>query len=93
MVTINQLTQSIHEISHHHHTIKRKPHNVGAIIIYTCLKPPQIVRFKIFGRGTLRIYPLDGQIKGEVVVGTTNGDNLGGSSYLSPFITIGLTST
>ena len=26
-------------------------------------------------------------------MGTTNGDNLGGSSYLSPFIAIGLTST
>jgi len=27
-------------------------------------------------------FPLDGQTKGGVVVGTTNGDNLGGSSYL-----------
>ena len=73
--------------------IKIKPQDVGAIIIYTCLKPPQIVRFKNFGMGPLRIYPLYGQIQGEVVMGTTNGDNLGGYNYLYPFITIGLTST
>ena len=54
---------------------------------------PTIVGFKIFGRRPLRIYPLDGQIQGEVVVGTPNGDNLVGSSYLCPFITIILTST
>ena len=30
-----------------------------------------------FERGPLRIFPLDGQIQGEVVLGTTNGDNLG----------------
>ena len=54
---------------------------------------PTIVGFKIFGRRPLRIYPLDGQIQGEVVVATTNGDNMGGSNYLYPFITIGLTST
>ena len=46
-----------------------------------------------FGRVPLRIFPLYGQIQGEVFVGTTNGDNLGESSYLCPFITIGLTST
>ena len=33
------------------------------------------------------------KFKGGVVVGTTNGDNQGGSSYLYPFRLIGLTST
>ena len=46
-----------------------------------------------FGRGPLRIFPLDGQIQGEVVFSTKNGNNLGGSSYLCLIITIGLTST
>ena len=32
--------------------------------------------------GPLIFIPLDGQTKGGVVVCTTNGDNLGGSSYL-----------
>ena len=40
-----------------------------------------------FWKGSLRIFPLDGQIQGEVVVGTTNGDNLGGSNYLCLFKT------
>ena len=44
-------------------------------------------RIQKFWKGTLRIFPLDGQIQGEVVVGTTNGDSLGGSSYLGLFKT------
>ena len=43
-------------------------------------------------KGPLIIFPLDGQIQGEVVVGTTNGDNLGGSSYLYLFKLIHLIS-
>ena len=35
-----------------------------------------------FWKGYLRSFPLDAQIQSEVVVGTTNGDNLGGSSYI-----------
>ena len=46
-----------------------------------------------FGRGTLRIFPFDGQIQGDFVVGTINSDNLGESNYLCPLITIGLTSS
>ena len=39
------------------------------------------VGFKILVGAPL-FFPLDGQTKGGVVVGTTNGNNLGGSSYL-----------
>ena len=39
------------------------------------------VGFKILV-GAPSFFPLDGQTKGGVVVGTTNGDNLGGFSYL-----------
>ena len=46
-----------------------------------------------FGRGALRIFTLYSQIQGEVVVGTINGDNLVGSSYLYPLITTKLTPT
>ena len=45
------------------------------------------IRIQKFGRGPLRIFQLDGQIQGEVVVGTTSDDNLGGSSYLCLFKT------
>ena len=50
-------------------------------------------RIHKFRRGPLRIFPFDGQIQGEVVVRTINGDNLGGSNYLCPFKLIGITST
>ena len=33
-------------------------------------------RIQKFRKGILRFFPLDGQIQWEVVVGTTNGDNL-----------------
>ena len=39
-------------------------------------------RIKIFERGPLIIFPLDGKIKGGVFVDTTIGDNLGGFIYL-----------
>ena len=39
------------------------------------------------------MFPLDDKIKGEVVVGKTNGHNLVVTSYLYPFKLIGLTST
>ena len=45
------------------------------------IKPSISVRFKILVGAPL-FFPLDGQTKEGVVVGTTNGDNLGGSSYL-----------
>ena len=41
----------------------------------------------------LEVFSLYGQIQGRVVVGTKNGDNLGGSSYLCPFKLIGLAYT
>jgi hypothetical protein len=55
---------------------------LGAIQSYLHhIKPSIGVGFKILVGAPL-FFPLDGQIKGGVVVGTTNGDNLGGSSYL-----------
>ena len=45
------------------------------------IKPSIGVGFKILVGAPL-FFLLDGQTKGGVVVGTTNGDNLGGSSYL-----------
>ena len=75
---------------------QKNPSNVGKVgevVINTCLKSSINSRIQKFGKGPLIIFPLDGQIWGEVVVGTTNGDNLGGSSYLYPFRTIGFTST
>ena len=55
---------------------------LGAIQSYLHhIKPSIGVRFKILV-GTPLFCPLDGQTKGGVVVGTKNGDNLGGSSNL-----------
>ena len=45
------------------------------------IRPSIGVGFKILVGAPL-FFPLDGQTKGAVVVGTRNGDNLGGSSYL-----------
>ena len=56
-------------------------------------KPIRVVGFKKFRRKALRILPLYCQIQGEVVVGTKNGDNPGGSSYLCLLKIIGLIST
>ena len=76
IVTINRLNQSIHESSYHLRPsiIEIKPHNVRkvrAIIICACLKTSINSKIQKFGRRPIRIFPLDGQIKGEVVVGTT----------------------
>ena len=55
---------------------------LGAVQSYLHLIQPSIdVGFKNLVGAPL-FCPLDGQTKGGVVVGTTNGDNLGGSSYL-----------
>ncbi|WP_337136314.1 hypothetical protein, partial [Staphylococcus aureus] len=55
---------------------------IGAIQPYLHhIKPSIGVGFKILVGAPL-FFPLNGQTKGGVVVGTTNGDNLGGSSYL-----------
>ena len=55
---------------------------IGAIQSYLHHTKPSIgVRFKILV-GSPLFFPLDGQTKEGVVVGTTNGDNLGGSNYL-----------
>ena len=47
------------------------------------IKPSIGVGFKILVGAPL-FFPLDGQTKGGVVVGTTNGDNLGGSGPPRP---------
>ena len=77
----NHRRQSInkaHSISHLQLSKKR----LGAIQSYLHhIKPSIGVGFKILVGAPL-FFPLDGQTKGGVVVGTTNGDNLGGSSYL-----------
>ena len=77
----NHRRQSIdkaHSTSHLQSSKKR----LGAIQSYLHHTKPSIgVRFKILVGAPL-CFPLDGQTKGGVVVGTKNGDNLGGSSYL-----------
>ena len=55
--------------------VKIKHHNVGTIgeiIICTCLKISINSRIQFFWKGALRVFPLDGQIQGEVVVVTVN---------------------
>ena len=62
---------------------------IGAIQPYLHhIKPSIGVGFKILVGAPL-FFPLDGHIQGGVVVGTTNGDNLGGSSYLCILTLIG----
>ena len=77
----NQRRQSInkaHPIPHLQSSKKR----LGAVQSYLHhIKPSIGVGFKILVGAPL-FFPLDGPTKGGVVVGTTNGDNLGGSSYL-----------
>ena len=77
----NHQRQSInkaHSTSHLQSSKKR----LGAIQSYLHhIKPSLVVGFKILVGAPL-FFPLDGQTKGGNVVGTTNGDNLGGSSYL-----------
>ena len=66
---------------------------LGAISHMYFPKTSISIRIQKFKRGFLIIFPLDGYIQGEVVVGRTNGDNLGGSNYLYLFKLIGLAST
>ena len=77
----NHRRQSInktHLTSHLQSSKKR----LGAIQSYLHhIKPSIGVGFKILVGAPL-FYPLTGQTKGGFVMGTTNGDNLGGSSYL-----------
>ena len=47
-------------------------------------------RIQNFWKGPIRIFPLDGQIKGEIVLGIIDGNKLGGSGYLCVFKLIGL---
>jgi hypothetical protein len=77
----NHRRQSInkaHSIPH----LQLSKNKLGEIQSYLHhIKPSIGVRFKILVGAPL-FFPLDGQTKGGVVVGTTNGDNLGGSSSL-----------
>ena len=62
--------------------LKQSEKRLGAIQTYLHYIQPAIgVGFKNLVGAPL-FCPLDSQTKGGVVVGTTNGDNLGGSSYL-----------
>ena len=73
-----QSIDKVHSTSHLQSSKKR----LGAIQYYFHYIQPSIgVGFKILVGAPL-FFPLDGQTKGGVVVGTTNSDNLGGSSYL-----------
>ena len=77
----NHRRQSINKAysTSHPQSSKKK---LGAIKSYLhYIKPSIGVGFKILVGAPL-FFPLDGKTKGGVVVGTTNGDNLGGSSYL-----------
>ena len=77
----NHQRQSINK-AHSIPYLKSSKTRLGAI--QSCLhyiQPSIGVGFKILVGAPL-FFPLDGQTKGGVVVGTTNGDNLGGSNYL-----------
>ena len=77
----NHRRQSInkaHSIPHLQSSNKR----LGTIQSYVHhIKPSIGVGFKILVGAPL-FFPLDGQTKGVVVVGTANRENLGGSNYL-----------
>ena len=73
-----QSINKAHSSSHPQSSKKR----IGAIQYYLHhIKPSIGVGFKILVGAPL-FFLLDGQTKGGFVVDTTNGDNLGGSSYL-----------
>ena len=73
-----QRINKVHSTTHLQSSKKR----LGPIQSYLHhIKPSIGVGFKILVGAPL-FFPLDGQTKGVVVVGTTNGNNLGGSSYL-----------
>ena len=76
----NHWRQSINKAQLTSH-LQSSKERLGAIQSYLHhIKPSIGVGFKILVGAPL-FFPLDGQTKGGVVVGTTNGDNLGGSSY------------
>ena len=81
-VNINHLTQSISEIPHNLKlsNIKRKQikGKLGAISHIYMPKTSISSRIQKFRRRPLKICPLDGQIQGEVVVGTTLGKSMKG---------------
>ena len=54
----------------------------SSLIIFTYLQTLHKCRIQKILVGDPLFFPLDGQTKGGVVLGTTNDDNLGGSSYL-----------
>ena len=77
----NRRRQSINK-AHLTLPLQSSKKRIGAIQPYLHhIKPSIGIRFNIFV-GPHLFFPLNGQTKGGVVVGTTNGDNLGGSSYL-----------
>ena len=79
----NHRTQSINK-AHSIPYLKLSKKRLGAIESYLHhIKPSIGVGFKILVGAPL-FFPLDGQTRGGIVVGTTNGDNLGGSNYLCP---------
>ena len=93
-ISIDALTSSedkIKSVANHRRQSINKAHPIphlqlkkrlGAIQSYVHhIKPSIGVGFKILVGAPL-FFPLDGQTKGGVVMGTTNGDNLGGSNYL-----------
>ena len=77
----NHQRQSINK-AHSIPYLKSSMKRLGAIQSYLHYTQPSIgVGFKILVGAPL-FFPLDCQTKGGVVVGTTNGDNPEGSSYL-----------
>ena len=77
----NHRRQSINK-AHSIPYLKSSKKRLAAIKSYLHhIKPSIGVGFKTLV-GSPLFFPLDGQTKWGVVVGTTNGDNLGGSSYL-----------
>ena len=86
----NHRRQSINK-AHSIPYLKSSEKRLGEIQSYY-IQPSIGVGFKILVGAPL-FFPLDGQTKGEFVVGTTNGDNLGGSNYLYSFKLLGLMSS
>ena len=77
----NHRRQSINKAhsTSHLQSSKKRLATIKSYLHY--IKPSICVGFKILV-GSPLFFPLDGQTKGGVIVGTTNGDNLGGSNYL-----------
>ena len=92
MDDLTSCEDTIRPVANHRRQSINKAHSIpylnslktrlGAVQSYLHLIQPSIdVGFKILVGAPL-FCPLDGQTKGGVVVGRTNGDNLGGSNYL-----------